>query len=267
MRSRTVLKAIVWLHLVRLSRYKYGFMNWILVDIMWYIIFLLGALMFVPSSEFSTVAVITFWGIVEWAMMNNSVWLIAGWTWFILSMGLVEEHIVHNVNPLKFVSGRVITGLSISLVTIPLVLLVFSNIAHTNLLKIMNPIYLLLGIALIIAYATMYALTLAALSFRTQIPGTMLDILNIFMYIGGGLGVPVERMPEPLRVFALFVPYTHAAEITRYGTAGLEPYLGLEKELVIATIYLIVEALIAAVIVSRVMEYIRKYGVRAVGMM
>ena len=167
MKSR--FKPIVWLHLLRLSRYKYGFINYILIDIMWYLVFLLGALMFVPKEEFTLSAIITFWGIVLWAMMNNCVWLIAGWTWFILATGLVEEHYIHNVNPLVFVSGRLVTGLSVSLFTIPLVLLIFTNLAGEQVLAIHNPLWLITGIALVILYATLYSLTLAALSFRLQV--------------------------------------------------------------------------------------------------
>ncbi|RLG84671.1 MAG: hypothetical protein DRO40_00560 [Thermoprotei archaeon] len=267
MRSNKLIKAILWLHLKRLGRYKYSFINYILIDIMWYLIFLLGALMFVPSEEYSITTVITFWGIVLWAIMNNSVWLIAGWTWFILSMGLVEEHYIRNVNPLAFVAGRFITGISISLATIPLILIIFTGIADISLLIVHNIALLLLGILLIIGYATLYALTLAALSFRIQVPGTMLDILNIFMYIGGGLGVPISKMPEQLRYVALAMPYTHAAEIVRYGALGIEPYLGLVNEIFIAIIYLLGIALVTYIVVRRVMNYIRIYGVRAVGRM
>ena len=267
MRSRRLVKAILWLHLLRLERYKYSFINYILIDIMWYLIFLLGALMFVPSREYGITTAITFWGIVLWAIMNNSVWLIAGWTWFILSMGLVEEHFIHNVNPLAFVAGRFITGMSVSLATIPLILMIFTGMADISLLAIYNLSLLLLGISLVIGYATLYALTLAALSFRTQVSGTMLDILNIFMYIGGGLGVPASRMPEQLRYISLAMPYTHAAEIVRYGALGMEPYLGLTNEIYVAVVYLLAMALVAYVIVRRVMKYIRIYGVRAVGMM
>ncbi len=260
-------KAILWLHVVRLSRYKYGLVNYILVDIMWYMVFLLGALMFVPASEFREVAIITFWGVVLWSIMNNCVWLIAGWTWFVLATGLVEEHYLHNTNPLLFVSLRLVTGLTVSLATIPLVILVFSSITGETLCYIYNPAYLLLGVLFIIAYATLYSLILAALSFRLQIPGVMLDILNIFMYIGGGIGVPVHKMPDQLRYIALAMPYTHAAEITRYGVLGIEPYLGLYNELAIAVAYLLAIALTAYIIVEKVMEYIRRYGVRAIGMM
>ncbi len=265
--NKNMVKAILWLHLLRLSRYKYSFVNYILVDILWYMIFLLGALMFVPTQGFVDTAIITFWGIVLWVILNNSVWLIAGWTWFILSIGMVDEHILTNTNPLLFITGRFITGMTISFSTIPLVLIIFTNIAGSKALTILHPLWLITGMMLMISYAVLYALALAALSLRTEVPGSMLDILNIFMYIGGGLGAPLKFMPEALRSFAILMPYTHAAEIVRYGVLGIEPYLGLSREAVIATVYLAGMAITVYFIVKRVTEYIRRYGARAVGMM
>ncbi|OYT40748.1 MAG: hypothetical protein B6U89_01185 [Desulfurococcales archaeon ex4484_58] len=268
MKSRLmVYKAILWLHITRLERYKYGFLNMILIDVMWYLIFLLGALMFVPSNEYLTIAVITFWGIVLWVIMNNSVWLIAGWTWFALASGLVEEHFLYNVNPLIFIAGRFLTGISVTLATIPVVLTIFSSIAGSYIFYVYSPVYLGLGMILMLIYSTLYSLILVALSLRTSVPGVMLDVFNIFMYVGGGIGVPVARMPEALRYFALAMPYTHAAEILRYGVLGLKPYYGLENELIIASIYIIVLATITYIVIKIVMKYVRRHGVRAIGIM
>ncbi len=268
MKSRgTLFKAILWLHLLRLFRYKYSFVNYIIINILWYMIFLLGALMFVPSNRFSEMAIITFWGIVLWTIMENSVWLIAGWTWFVLAIGIVEEHIIHGVNPLLFIAGRFLTGSSVSLATLPLVMIIFAGIVGEKIFSIYNIVYLLLGLALMLLYSVLYALILAALSFRTEIPGTMLDIINIFMYIGGGLGIPVSYMPDPVKPIILFIPYTHAAEITRYGILGLEPYIGLSNEVLASTMYLCVLAILCIAIVGYVTRHIRIHGVRAVGMM
>ncbi len=260
-------RAIIWLHLLRLSRYKYGFANMILTDIMWYMIFLLGALMFVPSNEYSVVAVITFWGIVLWVIMNNSVWLIAGWTWFALASGLIEEHLLYNVSPLVFVGGRFITGITITISTVPIVAFIFSSIAGTILFNIYSWIYLLLGIILMLIYSTLYALILVALSLKTSVPGVMLDVLNIFMYIGGGIGVPLYKMPHILRYFASIVPYTHAAEILRYGVLGLEPYYGLCNEILYATMYIGILLFLTILAIKIALKHVRKHGVRAIGIM
>ncbi len=261
------LKAILWVHALRLGRYKYGFLNMILVDILWYLIFLLGALMFVPKEQFTVMSLITFWGVIQWSIMNNAVWLIAGWVWFTLATGLAEEHIVHDVNPLLFISGRFITGAAVSLIAIPLIMIIFVSIVGENMFTCFNPIFLIIGLLLVLIYASLYGLILAALGLRLEIPGTMLDITNIFMYIAGGLGVPVSSMPTGLRELALMLPYTHAAELTRYGVLGVEPYLGLQTEIIMSIAYLIALLLITIFVVARVTKHVRIHGVRAVGLM
>ncbi|WFO75179.1 ABC transporter permease [Desulfurococcaceae archaeon MEX13E-LK6-19] len=264
---KTKTKAILWLHLVRLERYKYGFLNMILTNMLWYMLFLLGALMFIPEGEFQLFAIITFWGVVLWSMMNNSVWLIAGWTWFVIATGIIEEHIVCGVNPLALIMGRFVTGFTVSLIAIPIIALVFTGLAGLALFNIYSIVFLLLGIGLLLAYSSLYAIVLAALSLRTHVPGVMLDIVNIFMYIIGGIGVPVSRMPSGLREIALLLPYTHAAELTRYGAVGLEPYIGIATEVIVSILYLLLMATIAYIVVKRVEEYIKKHGVKGVGRM
>ncbi len=267
MKSKERLKAILWLHLKRIGRYKYGFMNMILVDTMWYLIFLLGALTFVPREEYVETVVITFWGIVLWVMLNNWVWLIGNWTWFALSAGLVDEHIIRGVNPLAFIGGRFIVASLITLFTIPVVITIFSLLAGIAIYVVYNPFYLALGIIYMIIYATLYALILVAISLRTSVPGVMLDVTTIFLYIGGGLGVPVYKMPPVLRYVALALPYTHAAEIVRYGALGLEPYIGLYSEVLIGGVYALAMAVTTYIIASRVMRYVRRYGARSIGIM
>lgn len=267
MKSKSLFKAIIWVHVKRIGRYKYGFMNMILIDTMWYLIFLLGALTFVPSGEYVETVAITFWGVVLWIILNNWVWLISNWTWFALASGLVDEHIIHDVNPLVFIGGRFVVASLITLFTLPLIIVVFSFLAGVAIYHVYNPLYIVLGIVLMITYATLYALVLVAVSLRTSIPGVMLDVTTIFLYIGGGFGVPVYKMPPILRYVALALPYTHAAEIVRYGALGVEPYIGLTLELVIAPAYALALAVLTYVVVSRVMVYVRKHGARSVGIM
>ncbi len=267
MRSRSVLKAILWLHLIRLSRFKYSFINMIIVDMLWYMIFLLGALTFVEPSRFAEVSAITFWGIIAWSLMNNSVWLVSGWTWFVLAMRLVDEHMLHNVNPIAFIAGRIVTVASVTAASVPLVALILTATIGLHIPWPANPLVLVAGFLLMAAYSLLYSIILAALSLRTSIPGPMLDITNIFMYIIGGFGVPVSMMPRYLRSAALLVPYTHAAELIRLGALGTHPYLGVGTEAAASLAYLAAMLAAAYLVSARVTRYIRIHGARAIGRM
>lgn len=267
MRNRLLVKALLWLHIKRIGRYKYGFLNMILITMMWYLIFLLGAITFVSRKEYVETTIVTFWGIILWLILNNWVWLIASWTWFALASGMVDEHIIYGVNPIIFIGGRFIVAFLITLFSIPLVILIFSSLASLAIYRVYDPVYIIIGVLYMIIYATLYSLILVALSLRTSVPGVMLDITTVLLYVGGGLGIPVYKMPYILRWIALTIPYTHAAEIVRYGALGLKPYLGINNEIIISNIYAVILVITTFIITRKSLEYIRKYGARAIGIM
>ncbi|MCD6196828.1 MAG: ABC transporter permease [Staphylothermus sp.] len=259
--------AILWLHLTRLHRYKYGFLNMIVTDMIWYLLFMLGTLTFIPSEDFKTMAVITFWGVALWSSMNNTVWIVGNWIRFLLEIGIVEEHIVRNTNPMTLIAGRIITATIVTIVAIPVVGIIYYELTGINIFKIFNPFYLLFSFVLIMLYALFYSLILSSIGLRLRIPGIMLDVLNIVVYIIGGIGVPLTKMPAQMRIIAFLIPYTYAAELERFGATGLTPLLGLSKTIVFGTLYLIVLLMISILIIRYSTNYIRKYGVKAIGAM
>ncbi|RLG90051.1 MAG: hypothetical protein DRO16_02935 [Thermoprotei archaeon] len=259
--------AILWLHLTRLHRYKYGFLNMIVTDMIWYLLFMLGTLTFIPSEDFKTMAVITFWGVALWSSMNNTVWIVGNWIRFLLEIGIVEEHIVRNTNPMTLIAGRIITATIVTIVAIPVVGIIYFKLTGINIFKISNPFYLLVSFVLIMLYALLYSLILSSIGLRLRIPGIMLDVLNIVVYIIGGIGVPLTKMPSQMRIIAFLIPYTYAAELERYGATGLTPLLGLGKTIVFGTLYLIVLLMISILIIRYSTHYVRKYGVKAIGAM
>jgi len=259
--------AILWLHLTRLHRYKYGFLNMIVTDMIWYLLFMLGTLTFIPSEDFKTMAVITFWGVALWSSMNNTVWIVGNWIRFLLEIGIVEEHIVRNTNPMTLLAGRIITATIVTVVAIPVVGIIYYELTGINIFKIFNPFYLLVSFILIMLYALFYSLILSSIGLRLRIPGIMLDVLNIVVYIIGGIGVPLTKMPDQMRMIAFLLPYTYAAELERFGATGLAPFLGLGKTIVFGTLYLIVLLMISILIIRYSTHYVRKNGVKAIGAM
>ncbi len=266
-KNATRIYAIVWLHLLRLWRYKFSFLNSILTTILWLTIFVLGALMFIPKEQWSLMAPIALWGIIMWQFLSTSVWYIGGWTWFFVSQGFVEEHLLTNTSPAPVLVGRALVGLTITVSSSLLVALVFTGLTGPEVLLVDNILYVALGLVLLCTMTISYGLYLAALSFRIGIPGTLLDIANFVSFILGGLAVPLSKLPPQLRSIALIIPYAHPAEIVRYGVRGLEPYLGLETEILVSTIVALAMATIAYLLFKYILRHVRRYGVRAIGRM
>lgn len=263
----TRIRAMIWLHTLRLWRYRFTFLNNILTTILWLTIFVLGALMFVPKTQWDIMAPIALWGIIMWQFLSASVWYIGGWTWFFVSQGFVEEHLLTNTSPALVLVGRAIVGLSVTFASSLLVALVFTGLAGPRVLLINNVLYVVVGLVLLGVMTISYGLYLAALSFRIGIPGTLLDIANFVSFVLGGLVVPLSRLPSQLRVIALFIPYAHSAEIVRYGVRGLEPLLGLEMELALSTLIAVTMASTAYILFRYVLKHVRRYGVKAIGRM
>jgi len=99
----TRLKAILWLHTLRLWRYKWSFLNMVLSHAAWIFLFILGALLFVPGEYLGVAVKAAFWTIVAWNIISMFSSLIGGWMHFFISLGMVEEHILRGISPFKTV--------------------------------------------------------------------------------------------------------------------------------------------------------------------
>jgi len=223
--------------------------------------------MFVPRKQLPQIAPLTFWGLVMWNIISNSVWLIGGWTWFFVSQGFVEEHMLLNTRPSAVLVGRAFTGLMVSLIAIILVMLVFIGIVGEVIMEIQNLALLIVGLIELITMAICYGLFLAALSFVIRVPGTLLDVANFVVFIIGGVGVPTNKLPDILKYVAIAIPYSHAAEIVRCGVVGIEPYLGLHQELFTSSLITISMIITSIYIFKTIENHIRKHGVKAIGRM
>jgi len=260
--------AVLYLHGIRTWRYKYSFINSSLNTMLWITIFLLGVIMFVPEHELPVVAPQVFWGIALWNLISYTVIYVSGWTtWFLVTTGLVEEHLLHGLSVPMLLAGRLVTVIAEAAIATPLVYLVLRGVAGPMKL-VDNPLLLVYGLATAEAMALGYALLLATLALRLSIPGPMLDITNFILFIVGGIAAPVARLPGPLRTVALLTPYSHAAELIRYAATGAKPYLGTWSEILISGA-LGAALLLTAHAVYKLVEskHLRRYGVRGVGRM
>ncbi len=261
-------RGILYLHLLRTWRYKYSFINYTLTFAFWIAIFLLGALVFVPSEKLPETAPYIFWGVIMWNVMSSNVWNIAGWTWFFLSLGMYEEHKITNTSVLSVLVGRLITTAVDTALVVPIMYAVTMYFTGGKVLMIYDASYVILGFAGIFTMSMAYSLTLSAISFRTGVPGALLDVTNFLMLIMGGIAVPLSQLPEPLRTIATFIPYAHAAELTRYGATGNPTYLPLHLEVAITVVVATSMVAVALLTYSYVEnKFLRRYGPRAIGRM
>jgi len=260
-------KAILWLHIIRLWRYRYSAINIALNTTLWVTIFLLGAIMFMPPEKLPSGMPLVFWGIAMWTILSNCVFLIGAWTNFYISMGFIEEHMLMNISSSKILVGRAVAGLSVSTIAIILIYFVLSSFIGLSGKVISDPILLIIGLTLFIIMSLSYGLILSALSFRTGVPGTLLDISNFIVFIIGGIATPVAMLPKPINLIALLIPYSYPAELVRYASIGYKPYMPINMELLIGVILTTAMALISIYLMKWAETYVRWNGVKAIGRM
>ena len=262
------IKALLYLHSLRTWRFKYTFVNSTVNMGLWMAIFIIGALIFVPSSEIPKIAPYMFWGIILWTMLSSSVWSVGGWAWFIISLGMYEEHTIHNTSIIFLLSGRTVTVITDTALITPVLYFLIRKLSGPAVSYVSNPVAILGGLVTMFVMAMSYGLMLSAISFRIGVPGTLLDISNFLLLVLGGIAIPISKLPSLMRYVALAIPFSYPSELTRYGATGAPTYLPLQT-LVGLNFAIAASMLVSALLTYRNIEskYLRKYGPRAVGRM
>ncbi len=254
-------KAVLWLHTIRLWRYRYSFLNMILSEGAWIFMFVLGALLFVPSEKLVVAVKGAFWTIVAWSVVSNFSSLVGGWMNFFISIGMVEEHLVRGFSPFRTLLGRVVTGLSVIVVSLLFMAALVGGAFHVNLLHAESLWLLLLGMGLLAVQSLSYGFTVASVAVRTSVPNNLLEILNLVVV--GLLMVPVQALPEGLRLAFLCIPYVAPAHLVKLAAGAGE---GLEyAALTVAWVETMAMAAIAVWATEWAIQWIRRNGVRAIG--
>ena len=260
-------RAMLWLHLKRAVRYKYGLINWGVIEFLYMAIYMLGALAFSPREQWPLVSKYVFWGILAWTMVSTPTWTIGGWTRFYVNMGLWEQHEAVGASHSLFLSMRIIPAVIAGFIG--------SITAYGFLLAevgggigVEGSIALALIFLLwLILQSTLYGLLLSYLSLLTSTPGPMLDVLNILLFIIGGIGVPVANLPRAAQLFALATPYSHAAELLRWSTIGSQPYLGVPGEVAAGLLTTLGLGLTALYARNKAYSSARRNGIKGIGRM
>ena len=257
--------AMLWLHVVRTSRYLWSLANWGVTEFMWIAIYMLGALAFTPEYKYSDVVPTIFWAVIAWNMMSTATWTIGNWVRFYINMGMFEEHELADANHALFLTLRTLPALVETLVAAAFVGVFLVNVTGVEVLRASDPLLLGASLALILAMSILYSLSLAFLSIIAGSPAPLLDFLNFILFIAGGIAVPVSSLPEALRVIAVLSPYSHPAELMRYASVGWTPYLGVDGEVLASLIYIAFMSIVALLVYRWARGKALREGVKGIG--
>lgn len=261
------LRVMAWLHLIRTTRYLYSMANWALVNGLWTSIYVLGALTFASPQSYPMVAPMIFWAVLAWSLMSTPVWTIGNWASYYINMGLYEEHEVAGASHSLFLSLRSLPALLVSLATAAVVGGFIAYTTGAPILRVDDPLLLAASLGALTLMAVLYSLILAFLSLSTRAPAPLLDFMNFFLFIAGGIAAPVSRLPGPLRLFALATPYSHPAELVRLAAVGQPTYLPPRVEALATIAWILALTLAWTVTRSLAVSRARREGVKGIGRM
>ncbi len=264
-RSLRMLYAFTWLHLLRTSRFAFTLINWGIVDFLWMSIYVLAALVFADPSDYPVVVPTVFWALIAFSLMSTPVWTIGNWVRFYVNLGVFEEHELTGASHTAFLALRALPAIPMALISAMAASLFLYSVTGINPLRAAHPLLVAFSLLAILFQSTLYSLMIAYISLATRAPAPLLDFMNFFLFVAGGIAAPVARLPEPLRVIAVVTPYSHPAELMRYAVIGLRPYLGLVGEALATMGFIGVLAIMVAVISRISIDNVRRWGVRGIG--
>ena len=255
-------KAVLWLHTLRLWRYKWSFLNMILSYVVWMLLLMLGILLFVPHELLGETVKAAFWTILAWNIISQFSSLIGGWMRFFISIGMVEEHILRGMSPFKVIVGRVIPSFSMIVMSQLFIAVLLNGMFKIDVLVVNDPPLLALSFMMLMVESLSYGIVIAAISMRTSIPHAMLEILNFA--IVGLLMIPANMLPSGLNILYLTIPYIAPAHLMKIATLRGMNMLYLEA-LTIALIESSAFSITAMCSIIKSEKWIRKNGVKAIG--
>lgn len=88
----------------------------------------------------------------------------------------------------------------------------------------------------------------------------VMSILNFLFQIATGMFVPVQLMPEPMKMLAFLIPLTHGIDLARHFIMGSNTIWPLEVELGMLTLLLVVFGLLARATTSYLERKAKKEG-------
>ncbi len=257
----TKVKAVVWLHLIRLYRYRLSFLGLVLSNIMWVLMALLGVLLFISPEQFNEATKAAFWSIVGWIFLADFSNLVGGWTNFFISIHMVEEHILRNTSPFLALLGRGITALIVTVASSAAMGLVFGSLFSVDILWLSNPALFLVAALLLVVEALSYGLIIASLAMRTTISYNFLEIAS-FVLVGLFI-VPLDSIPPETRTVFLAVPFVAPVHLMKVAAGVSSGYL-LES-LAISLLEALIFVVLTVHSAVKTMKYVMKQGVKAVG--
>ena len=257
--------AIAWAHMLRAWRMRIQLANWAATDALWILLIIYAILAFTDPGEYGEAVPLAFWSVVAWSLISSPTWVIGNWVKSYIYLGLMDANEVAGASHRLFLALRVMPSVTISVAVAVIAAPILYASTGIWPAAVEDLPLLLASLGAIVLMAVLYSLSLAWIGLRLEVPGPILDIMNLALFAGGGVGVDLSLLPAPFRAIAMIVPYSHPAELLRYAATGNPPYLGFWGEVLATLAGIAVLALIELSLYRLAIKHYRSVGPRGVG--
>lgn len=231
---------------------------------LWLIILILPITLFAGEDVGrSTVAAFIFSGILVFSVYSIGTW---DWGWemrLLINRGILEYIIASGRHPLIIYLGLIPLTLLWILIVASIGYAVITAFVAPPKLIISNVTIFIASFILLITVVLSYALILGTTTMITGTSGAVIEIVSWILPMATGGFTPLLLMPEPLRIVALFTPFSYPAEVLRYSIGISATILPLPQMFIIGYAYALTFLLFGIALFNYGLRKILKEGVKS----
>jgi len=238
---------------------------WIVSDILttplWILVLFIPILLFLPPGQWSNPTYIQYfyWGMVFWTIISSALWSFGMSIRREQQMGTIELLFLSNSSRLTLFAGRLATRF-ISLVTDLLVMALTIYLFFNTTVVIIDPLLLIFYLTLSIFLSLGFGMIYGGIVLKLKNPNALNNILQFIIMGLGGIFIPVQMLPEPLKKIALVFPFSYSVDLVRYAAMGTSTILPLYEEILIVILSTIVFNIIGIKILRKIEMNSKKTG-------
>ncbi|OYT28778.1 MAG: hypothetical protein B6U94_08205 [Thermofilum sp. ex4484_79] len=242
-------------------RYPMWFISDIVTTPLWIVIIFMPILLFLPESEWRNPEIIEamYWGMIFLDLISLTLWGIGMSIRREQQQGTIEYLFITNASRAVIFSNRVFSRILSLLMDVAYIALIINLIFGVSI-TIVNPIELFVYLAISVLLALGLGMMYGAVVLYLKNPGALNNILQFIILGLGGIFIPPSRMPYPLNIVSLAIPFSYAIDLVRNAAMGTQTMIDKNLEIFILLVSTMASIITGRYILSKLEEVNKRSG-------
>jgi len=239
------LRAIILMQFKNWIRRKAGVIAMFVADPIWFLLFATPIILF--GGDLHYTLNFTLWGWFLFSMVSSGLWGVAGNMRMEVLEGTYEVMMLTNVNRLILFVGHTLRLYMSDFVSL-LVMAALVRYGFGVTVEIRDPALLaailIIGIIAVHSFSMIYA----SLSHIFRASMVLVNLFQFIIPLATGMFIPLQSMPEWLRLAMMVLPFTYMSDLVRHATMGTPTVLYPSVEFVLFIVATAAQVLVATVL-------------------